>query len=88
MRGRARLGKRTKELVARLEHGEIAVVDHEDLDEVAARGLVDAQARRGDQRPALDERTLPQSGPTDPPRGRNSRRRLRRRGDFRAARRR
>lgn len=43
MRGRARLAKRTKELVARIEPGEIAVIDHEDLDEVAARSLVDAR---------------------------------------------
>ena len=44
MRGRARLAKRTKELAARLEPGEIAVIDHEDLDEVAARSLVHARA--------------------------------------------
>ncbi|MBO2520704.1 MAG: hypothetical protein CW345_02690 [Firmicutes bacterium] len=43
MRAKARLGRRTKELVARLQPGEIAVIDHEDLDEVAARSLVEAK---------------------------------------------
>src|SRR6476620_1310103 len=39
-RGRARLGKRTKLLVRRLKHGDIAVIDHEDIDRVAADDLV------------------------------------------------
>lgn len=43
VRGRVRLGRRTKELIARLDPGEIAVIDHEELDEVAARGLADAR---------------------------------------------
>ena len=38
--GAARIGRRTKDLVKRLEPGEIAVIDHEDLDRVAADGLV------------------------------------------------
>jgi len=38
--GTARIGRRTKDLVKRLEPGEIAVIDHEDLDRVAADGLV------------------------------------------------
>ena len=40
--GTARDGRRTKDLVKRLEPGEIAVIDHEDLDRVAADGLVAA----------------------------------------------
>jgi uncharacterized membrane-anchored protein len=40
--GRARIGRRTKDLVKRLEPGEIAVIDHADLDRVAADGLVSA----------------------------------------------
>jgi uncharacterized membrane-anchored protein len=40
--GTARLGRRTKDLVKRLEPGEIAVIDHADLDRVAADGLVAA----------------------------------------------
>ena len=39
-RGRARVGKRTKLLVRRLKHGDIAVIDHEDIDRVAADDLV------------------------------------------------
>jgi uncharacterized membrane-anchored protein len=39
-RGRARLGKRTKLLVLRLKPGDIAVIDHEDIDRVAADDLV------------------------------------------------
>jgi uncharacterized membrane-anchored protein len=36
------VGKRTKDLIKRLEAGEIAVIDHADLDRVAADGLVAA----------------------------------------------
>ena len=39
-RGRARLGRRTKLLVKRLRAGDIAVIDHEDIDRVAADDLV------------------------------------------------
>lgn len=42
VRGRVRLGKRTKELAARLRAQEIAVIAHEDLDAVGAAGLVEA----------------------------------------------
>jgi uncharacterized membrane-anchored protein len=38
--GPARLGRRTKELVRRLRPGDIAVIDHRDLDRVAAEDLV------------------------------------------------
>ena len=38
--GPARLGKRTKRLVTRLEPGDIAVIDHQDIDRVAAEDLV------------------------------------------------
>lgn len=40
--GRARIGRRTKDLVARLGPGDIAVIDHEDLDPVAAGSLAAA----------------------------------------------
>ena len=36
----ARLGRRTKELVKRLRPGEVAVIDHADLDRIAAEDLV------------------------------------------------
>src|SRR4051812_20247770 len=38
--GRARLGARTKLLVSRLKPGDIAVIDHEDIDRLAADDLV------------------------------------------------
>ena len=41
--GPARVDHRTKRLVTRLRPGEIAVIDHEDLDRVAAESLVAAQ---------------------------------------------
>src|SRR5918996_374794 len=37
--GRARLGRRTKDLVKRLRPGEVAVIDHADLDRLAAEDL-------------------------------------------------
>lgn len=40
--GSARVGRRTKDLVQRIEPGDIAVIDHEDLDPVAAGSLVSA----------------------------------------------
>jgi uncharacterized membrane-anchored protein len=40
IRGTARMGKRTKELVRRLGHGDIAIIDHRDLDRMAAEDLV------------------------------------------------
>lgn len=39
--GVARLGKRTKDLTKRLQPGEIAIIDHEDIDRVAAEALVE-----------------------------------------------
>lgn len=38
--GVARVGRRTKELTPLLQPGDVAVIDHEDLDRVAAEGLV------------------------------------------------
>lgn len=38
--GIVRVDKRTKDMMARLQPGEIAVIDHEDIDRVAAEGLV------------------------------------------------
>jgi uncharacterized membrane-anchored protein len=43
--GRARLGKRTKSLVPRLGPGDVAIIDHEDLDRVTAEELVDSGVR-------------------------------------------
>ena len=41
--GAARVDRRTKDMIKRLQAGEIAVIDHEDLDRVAADGLVEAK---------------------------------------------
>jgi uncharacterized membrane-anchored protein len=41
--GPVRLDHRTKRLVTRLRPGDIAVIDHEDLDRIAAESLVEAQ---------------------------------------------
>ena len=38
--GTARVDRRTKRLLSRLQPGEIAIIDHEDIDRVAAEGLV------------------------------------------------
>lgn len=41
--GRARVDRRTKDLIKRLEPGDIAVIDHEDVDRIAAEGLIEAR---------------------------------------------
>ncbi len=43
IRGRVRLDHRTKNLVLRLKKNEIAIINHEDIDEVAANGLIAAK---------------------------------------------
>jgi uncharacterized membrane-anchored protein len=42
--GIARVGSRTKDLAKRLERGEIAIINHQDIDRVAADSLLDAGA--------------------------------------------
>jgi uncharacterized membrane-anchored protein len=44
LEARVRVDARTKNLLTRLQPGEIAVIDHEDLDRVAAEGLIRAKA--------------------------------------------
>lgn len=39
--GTIKMDKRTKNLVKRLNSGEIAIIDHRDIDEVAAESLVE-----------------------------------------------
>lgn len=43
--GVARVDTRTKHLLSRLEPGEIAVIDHEDIDRISAEGLVQRQVK-------------------------------------------
>jgi uncharacterized membrane-anchored protein len=45
VRGSVRLDRRTKRLAERLRPGEIAVIDHEDIDSVAAEMLIEKGAR-------------------------------------------
>jgi uncharacterized membrane-anchored protein len=44
IRATARVDRRTKNLLTRLQPGEIAVINHEDIDRVAAEGLIQRQA--------------------------------------------
>ena len=41
--GPARIDRRTKDLLRRLRPGDVAVIDHEDLDRIASEGLVEAR---------------------------------------------
>lgn len=43
--GTVRLDKRTKDLVKRLKPGDIALIDHADIDSTAARMLVEARVQ-------------------------------------------
>ncbi len=45
IKGKARVNKRTKDLVKELQAHEIAVIDHPDLDEVAAKSLIKCKPR-------------------------------------------
>ena len=41
IKGRARLDRRTKNLVQRLKKNDIAIIDHDDIDEVSANSIID-----------------------------------------------
>lgn len=45
IKGFVQVDKRTKNLVKRIKPNEIAVIDHQDIDEVSARGLIGARVR-------------------------------------------
>jgi uncharacterized membrane-anchored protein len=61
--GRVRLGKKTKALVKRLQPGEIAVIDHADLDRVAAEDLIATGVRAVINLSASSTETYPNAGP-------------------------
>ena len=61
--GRARLGKRTKELVKRLAPGEIAVIDHRDIDRVSGEDLVAAGVAAVINQAVSSTGTYPNMGP-------------------------
>jgi len=61
--GVARVGRRTKDLIKRLQPGEIAIIDHRDLDRVAGEGLADiGLAAVVNASPSISGR-YPNSGP-------------------------
>lgn len=61
--GVARVGRRTKDLIKRLQPGEIAIIDHRDLDRVAGEGLADiGLAAVVNAAPSISGR-YPNSGP-------------------------
>jgi len=43
--GRVRLGTKTKDLVKRLLEGEIAIIDHKDIDQLAAESLIERKVK-------------------------------------------
>lgn len=61
--GPARLGKRTKRLVKRLEPGDIAIIDHEDIDRVSADDLVACRVRCVVNVARSSSGSYPNSGP-------------------------
>ena len=61
--GGARLGKRTKELVKRLRPGEIAVIDHADIDRVSGEDLVAAGVTAVINQSPSSTGTYPNMGP-------------------------
>ncbi len=61
--GTARVDRRTKDLIPRLRPGEIAIIDHEDLDRVSAEGLVERHAAAVVNARASITGRYPNSGP-------------------------
>ena len=61
--GSARLGRRTKELVKRLRPGEIAVIDHRNLDRIAAEELAATGVRAVVNASVSSDGTYPNAGP-------------------------
>lgn len=61
--GTARIDERTKRLVTRLEPGDVAVIDHEDIDQVAAESLVAAQPAAVLNAAASSSGRYPNEGP-------------------------
>lgn len=62
--GMARLGRRTKDLTKLLDPGDIAIIDHADLDRVAAEGLVRARVGAVINNAASISGRYPNGGPT------------------------
>jgi uncharacterized membrane-anchored protein len=63
VRGTARVGRRTKDLAKRLRPGEIAIIDHQDLDRVAGESLAATQVAAVVNASASISGRYPNSGP-------------------------
>jgi len=63
IRGTARLGRRTKELVRRLGPGDVAVIDHRNLDRIAAEELAGSGVRATLNVAPSSDGTYPNTGP-------------------------
>lgn len=61
--GTARLGRRTKELVKRLGPGDVAVIDHRNLDRIAAEELVGSGVRATLNASPSSDGSYPNTGP-------------------------
>ena len=63
IRGTARLGRRTKELVKRLGPGDVAVIDHRNLDRIAAEELIASGVRATLNASPSSDGSYPNIGP-------------------------
>jgi uncharacterized membrane-anchored protein len=63
IRGTARLGRRTKELVKRLGPGDVAVIDHSNLDRIAAEELIACGVRATLNAATSSDGSYPNTGP-------------------------
>lgn len=61
--GRVRLGRRTKDLVKRLRPGDVAVIDHVNIDRIAAEELIAAGARAVINASSSSDGRYPNAGP-------------------------
>ncbi|HEU5142840.1 MAG TPA: putative cytokinetic ring protein SteA, partial [Solirubrobacterales bacterium] len=61
--GRARFGRRTKELVKRLAPGEVAVIDHVNIDRIAAEELISTGVRAVINASESTDGRYPNAGP-------------------------
>jgi uncharacterized membrane-anchored protein len=63
IRGTARLGRRTKDLVKRLGPGDVAVIDHRNLDRIAAEELIACGVRATVNASPSSDGSYPNTGP-------------------------
>jgi uncharacterized membrane-anchored protein len=63
IRGNARLGRRTKDLVKRLGPGDVAVIDHRNLDRIAAEELIGCGVRATLNASPSSDGSYPNTGP-------------------------